>query len=137
MTLFLNQSSQTFEVFLELISGTSVQNFSRKKCFILPWQHIPLRVLRQNRVLEIIDDVTVTSFCSKSQKHLVFLSVIPRIISVQNLSEIGQKTKELQVKAEIFLKAGGGRRDLESVTTTLAPTPNKNSYYTSPMFYER
>ena len=31
VTLFLNQSLQTFEVFLEMISGTSVQNFSRKK----------------------------------------------------------------------------------------------------------
>ena len=37
VTLFLNQSLQTFEVFLEMISGTSVQNFSRKKCFILSW----------------------------------------------------------------------------------------------------
>ena len=35
VTLFLNQSSQTFEVFLEMISGISVQNFSRKKCFKL------------------------------------------------------------------------------------------------------
>ena len=30
VTLFLNQSLQTFEVFSEMISGTSVQNFSRK-----------------------------------------------------------------------------------------------------------
>ena len=59
VTLFLNQSLQTFEVFLEMISGTSVQNFSRMKCFILPWQHLLLRVLRQNRVPEIIDDVTI------------------------------------------------------------------------------
>ena len=29
VTLFLNQSLQTFEVFLEMIGGTSVQNFSR------------------------------------------------------------------------------------------------------------
>ena len=33
--LFLNQSLQYFGVFLEMISSTSVQNFSRKKCFIL------------------------------------------------------------------------------------------------------
>ena len=56
LTLFLNQSLQTFEGFLEMISGTSVQNFSRKKCFILPWQHILLSVLRQNWVPEIIDN---------------------------------------------------------------------------------
>ena len=39
VTLFLNQSSQNFEMFLEMISSISVQNFSRVKCFILPWQH--------------------------------------------------------------------------------------------------
>ena len=44
VTLFFNQSLQTFEVFLEMISGTSVLNFNRKKCYILPWQHILLRV---------------------------------------------------------------------------------------------
>ena len=77
VTLLLNQSLQNFEVFSEMISSTSVQNFSRKKCFILPWQHILLRVLKQNRVLEIIDDVIVTSFCSQSQQNFVFLFVIP------------------------------------------------------------
>ena len=35
VTLFLNQSLQNFEVLLQIISSTSVQNFSRKKCFIL------------------------------------------------------------------------------------------------------
>ena len=60
VTLFFNQSLQNFEAFSEMISSTSVQNFSRKKCFIFKWQHILLRVLRQNRVLEINDDVTVT-----------------------------------------------------------------------------
>ena len=96
VTLFLNQSLQTFEVFLEMISCTSVQNFSRKKCFILPLQHILLRVLMQNRVIEIIDDVTVTSFCNQSQQNIVFLVVIPRSISVQKLSKAGQSTKKLQ-----------------------------------------
>ena len=72
VTLFLNQSLQTFEAFLDMVSGTSVQNFSRKKSFILPWQHILLRVLRQNRVIEIIDDVTVASFCNQSQQNFVF-----------------------------------------------------------------
>ena len=43
-----------------MISGTSVQNFSRNKCFILLWQHILLRVLRQIQVIDIIDGVTVT-----------------------------------------------------------------------------
>ena len=96
VTLFLNQSLQTFEVFLEMISGTAVQNFSRKKCFVLPWQHILLRVLRQNWVIEIIDDVTVTSFGNQSQQSFVFLFVISRSISVQNLSKIRLETKKLQ-----------------------------------------
>ena len=65
VTLFLNQSLQTFEAFLEMISETSVQNFGRKYCFILPWQHILLRVLRQNRVPEIIDDVIFQSISTK------------------------------------------------------------------------
>ena len=72
VTLFLTQSLQNFEVFSEMLSSTSPQNFSRKKSFILKWQHILLRTIRQNRVLEIIDDVTVTSFCNQSQQNLVF-----------------------------------------------------------------
>ena len=52
VTMFPNQSSQTFEVFLEVISGTFVQDFSRMNFFILPWQHILLRVLRQIRSLK-------------------------------------------------------------------------------------
>ena len=40
VTLFLNQSSQNFELCLEKIISTSVQNFSRIQWFILPWQHI-------------------------------------------------------------------------------------------------
>ena len=40
VTLFLNQSSQNFELCLEMIISTSVQNFRRIQCFILPWQHI-------------------------------------------------------------------------------------------------
>ena len=91
VTLFLNQSLQNFEVFLEMISSTSVQNFRRKKCFILKWQHILLRVLRQNRVLEIIDDGTLTSFCNQSQQCFIFSFVIPRGISVRVLIKIGQK----------------------------------------------
>ena len=96
VTLLLNQSLQNFAVFLEMISSTSVQNFSRNKCFILPWQQIILRVLRQNRVIEIINDVTVTSFCYQSQQNFVILFVISRSISVQSLSKIGQETKKLQ-----------------------------------------
>ena len=37
---FFNQSSQNFELCLEMIISTSVQNFIRIQCFILPWQHI-------------------------------------------------------------------------------------------------
>ena len=55
VTLFPNQSLQTLEVFFEVISGTSVQSFSRKKCFILLWQHILSRVLKLSQVLEITD----------------------------------------------------------------------------------
>ena len=49
-----------------------------------------------NRVLKISDDDTVTSFLNQSQQNFVFLFVIPRSISVQNLSKIGQETKNLQ-----------------------------------------
>ena len=41
------------------------------------------------------DDVIVTSFLNQSQQNFVFLLVIPRGISVQNLSKIGQETKKL------------------------------------------
>ena len=92
----LNQSLQNFEVFLEMISSTSVQNFSREKCLILKWQHILLRVLRQNRVLEIINDVIVMSFSNQCQQTFVFFFVIPRSISVQNLSKIGRETKKFR-----------------------------------------
>ena len=40
VTLFLNQSLQNFELSLEMIISTSVQNFSIIQCFILTWQHI-------------------------------------------------------------------------------------------------
>ena len=76
-----------------MISSTSVQNFSRKKCFLLKWQHILLRVRRQTWVLEIINDVTVTSFYNQSQQKLVFLFAIARSSSVQNFSKIGQKQR--------------------------------------------
>ena len=49
-----------------------------------------------NRVLKISDDVIVTSFLNQSQQNFVFLFVIPRGISVQNSSKIGQETKKLQ-----------------------------------------
>ena len=96
VALFLNQSSQNFELYLEMIIGTSVQNFSRIQCFILPWQHILWRVLLTNQVLKISDNVIVTSFLDQSQQNFVFLFVIPRGISVQNLSKIGKETKKLQ-----------------------------------------
>ena len=40
VTLFLDQSSQNFELFFEMIISTSAENFSGIKSFILPWQHI-------------------------------------------------------------------------------------------------
>ena len=91
-----------------MINGTSVRNFSKKKCFIVPWQHILSRVLRQNRVIEIIDGVSVTSFLNQSQQSFVFLFVIPRSISVQNLSKIGQETKMANdvIVVTSFLKIG-------------------------------
>ena len=55
-----------------------------------------LRILSQNQVLEITDDVTVKSFCNQSQQNFVFLFVISRSISVQNLSKMKQETKKLQ-----------------------------------------
>ena len=95
VALFSDQSSQNFELFLKMISNTSVHNFSRIKCFILPWQHILWRVLMPNRVGKISDDVTVTPFFNQSQQNFVFLFVIPRSISVQNVSKIGEETKKL------------------------------------------
>ena len=76
-----------------MISSTSVQNFSRRKCFVLKWRHILLRVRKHNQLLEIIDDVTVASFSNQSQQNFVVLFVIPRSISVQNLSKIEQETE--------------------------------------------
>ena len=55
-----------------------------------------LKVLLTNRVLKISDDVTVMAFLNQSQQNFVFFFVIPRGISVQNLSKIGQETKKLQ-----------------------------------------
>ena len=104
LTLFLNQSLENFEAFLEMISSISVKNFSRKKWLILKWQHILLRVLRQIRVLEIIDDVTVTIFCNQFQQYFAFLFVITRSISVQNLRKIGKKRKVEKYKMTSFLK---------------------------------
>ena len=48
------------------------------------------------RVLKISYDVIVTSFLSQSQQNVAFLFVIPRGISVKNLSKIEQQTKKLQ-----------------------------------------
>ena len=77
VALFLNLSLQNFEVFLKMISSTSVQNFNRRKCSILPWQHILWRVLRQNWVLEISDDIIadfnlnkIFTFVCNTKKHL-------------------------------------------------------------------
>ena len=95
VTLFLKQSLQTLELFLEMISRTSVQNVSRKKCFILPWQHILLRILWQNRVIEIIDDVTVTSFRNQSQQFFIFVCNTNKHLCTK-LSKIGQERKKLQ-----------------------------------------
>ena len=95
VTQFLHQSSQNFEICLKMIISTSVQNFSRIQCFILPWQYILSRVLLTNRVLKIDDDVTVTSFLNQFPQNFAFLFVIPRDISVQNFSKIGQETKKL------------------------------------------
>ena len=47
VTLFLNQSLENFEVSLDMMIGTSAQNFSKIQCFILPWQHILWRYFWQ------------------------------------------------------------------------------------------
>ena len=49
-----------------------------------------------NQVLKISDYVTVTSFLNQSQQNFVFLFVIPRSISVQNLSKLGQERRKLR-----------------------------------------
>ena len=99
VTLFLNQSLQNVEVFLKLISGTSVQNFSEKMLYIAMVTPF-LSVLRQNWVLEIIGDFSVTSFCNQSQRNFLFLFIIPKRIFLQNWSKIGRETKKLQKKAK-------------------------------------
>ena len=95
VTLFLNQSSQNFELSLEMIINTSVQNFSGIQCFILPWEHIFLGVLLINQVLKISDDVIVTSFLNQSQQKFVFLFVIPRGISVHKFEQNRTRDKEV------------------------------------------
>ena len=81
VTLFLNQSSQNFELRFEMIISTSVQIFSRIQCFILPWQHILWRVLRdklgpQNQWwshCDVISQSISTKFCifvCYTNKHL-------------------------------------------------------------------
>ena len=52
-----------------------------------------LRVLLTNWVLKISEDVIVTSFLNQSQQNFVFLFIIPRGISVQNFSKIGQEKR--------------------------------------------
>ena len=80
VTLFLNQSSQNLERFLEMIITISAQNFSRIQCFILPWQHILWRVLFQigssKSVMtscDVIFQSISTKFCNfvcYTKKHL-------------------------------------------------------------------
>ena len=53
----------------------------------------------QNRILEI----TVTSFCNQSQQNFVFLFVIPRSISVRNLSKIGQKQRSCKKGNDVIV----------------------------------
>ena len=45
--------------------------------------------------LKSVMTATVTSFLCQPQQNFVLLFVIPRSISVQNLSKIGQETKKL------------------------------------------
>ena len=58
-------------------------------------------LLRQNQVLEIIDDVTVMSFCEQPRQNFVFLLVIP----LYKIRAKSDKNKEV-VKREMtsFLK---------------------------------
>ena len=53
-----------------------------------------------DRVLEISDDVTVTSFLNQSQQKIFFLFVRPRSIVAQNLSKIGQETNKVEKKGK-------------------------------------
>ena len=48
-----------------------------------------------NRVLEISDDVTVTSLFNQTQQNFVFLFIRQRNIFVQNLSNIRKETKKV------------------------------------------
>ena len=63
---------------------------------MFPWQHIFELALMQNQPIQLSNDVTVTLFLNQCSQNFVFLFVIPRGISVQNLNKIGQETKKLQ-----------------------------------------
>ena len=63
---------------------------------MFPWQHIFKSALMQNQPIHPSNDVTVTLFLNQSSQNFVFLFVIERGISVQNLSKIGQESKKLQ-----------------------------------------
>ena len=64
---------------------------------MFPRKHILETALMQSwSSKSVMIDVTVMSFLNQSKQNLVFLFVIPRNNSVQNLSKIAQETEKLQ-----------------------------------------
>ena len=64
VTLFLNQSQQTFVILLEILSCTFVANLSKITLFMFPWQHILEKALMRNGAIQLSNYVTVTLILS-------------------------------------------------------------------------
>ena len=62
VTLFLNQSQQTFVILLEILSCTFVANLSKITWFMFSWQHILEKALMRNGAIQLSNYVTVTLF---------------------------------------------------------------------------
>ena len=66
--------------------------FNRPKChtdlFVLLWEHLLGRTLRQNQVIQISNGLTVTSFLIQSQQYFAFLLRMLSNIFVTNLRDI-------------------------------------------------
>ena len=63
---------------------------------MLPWQHILLRVRRQNLVPEIINEVTVASFCNQSQQNFVIFVCNTKKHLCTKFDQNRKETKKLQ-----------------------------------------
>ena len=104
VTPFLSQTQHNVVILLEILSCTFVPKLSK---IHVPWKHSLETALMRNGTIQLSNGVTVTLFLNQSLLNFkVFLEVIsstslfsfviPRSISVENLSKIRQETKKLQ-----------------------------------------